>query len=182
MDICALLTGFSTKRINHCSRNKISNKHDLLQNIILFFDFKLQKLTNNVEVSNKKDMIFAANKLISLGAKNVLIKGGHLNSKTLKDIFANKKGWIKKIHTRELGLILIELGGGRKQVTDKINFSVGFDNVATIGDIIDTSKPLITVYSQTENDYERLRKKIEDCFVITENEVSKLPEIYEVIK
>ena len=99
-----------------------------------------------------------------------------------KDIFANKKGWIKKIHTRELGLILIELGGGRKQVTDKINFSVGYDNVATIGDIIDTSKPLITVYSQTENDYERLRKKIEDCFVITENEVSKLPEIYEVIK
>ena len=39
-------------------KNKISNKHDLLQNIILFFDFKLQKLTNNVEVSNKKDMIF----------------------------------------------------------------------------------------------------------------------------
>ena len=35
-------------------------------------------------------MIKAANKLLSLGAKNVLIKGGHLNSKKVEDIFLNK--------------------------------------------------------------------------------------------
>ena len=35
-------------------------------------------------------MIFAANKLLEIGAKNVLIKGGHLNSKFVKDIFVNK--------------------------------------------------------------------------------------------
>ena len=29
--------------------------------------------------------------LLDLGAKNVLIKGGHLSSKNLKDIFVNKK-------------------------------------------------------------------------------------------
>ena len=33
----------------------------------------------------------AAKILLDLGAKNVLIKGGHLRSKTLKDIFVNKK-------------------------------------------------------------------------------------------
>ena len=32
----------------------------------------------------------AANKLIQSGAKNVLIKGGHLKSKTVQDIFVNK--------------------------------------------------------------------------------------------
>ena len=36
-------------------------------------------------------MIYAANILLRLGAKNVLIKGGHLNSKTVKDVFVNKK-------------------------------------------------------------------------------------------
>ena len=36
-------------------------------------------------------MIFAANKLIGCGAKNVLIKGGHLQNKTVYDIFLNKK-------------------------------------------------------------------------------------------
>ena len=35
-------------------------------------------------------MIFAANKLLNLGAKNVLIKGGHLPSKIMQDIFINK--------------------------------------------------------------------------------------------
>ena len=36
-------------------------------------------------------MIFAANKLIKFGVPNVLIKGGHLKSKNLYDIFVNKK-------------------------------------------------------------------------------------------
>ena len=35
-------------------------------------------------------MILAANKLINFGAKNVLIKGGHLKSKVVEDIFLNK--------------------------------------------------------------------------------------------
>ena len=36
-------------------------------------------------------MIFAASELIKLGAKNVFIKGGHLDSKIVFDIFVNNK-------------------------------------------------------------------------------------------
>ena len=36
-------------------------------------------------------MIFAASILIELGAKNVFIKGGHLKSEIVQDIFFNKK-------------------------------------------------------------------------------------------
>ena len=35
-------------------------------------------------------MISAANKLVEFGARNVLIKGGHLESKFVQDIFVNK--------------------------------------------------------------------------------------------
>jgi hydroxymethylpyrimidine/phosphomethylpyrimidine kinase len=41
-------------------------------------------------IRNKEDMIFAANKLIESGARNVLIKGGHLKSKIVQDIFVTK--------------------------------------------------------------------------------------------
>jgi hydroxymethylpyrimidine/phosphomethylpyrimidine kinase len=41
-------------------------------------------------IKNKEDMILAANRLIEFGAKNVLIKGGHLQSKLVQDIFVNK--------------------------------------------------------------------------------------------
>ena len=49
------------------------------------------EILTGVKINNKEDMIFAGNKLINLGAKNVLIKGGHLKSKKVEDIFLNKQ-------------------------------------------------------------------------------------------
>ena len=106
----------------------------------------------------------------------------HLKIKAIKkDILSTQSGWVKEIKTRDLGLILIELGGGRKQVTDKINFNVGYDQVLRVGDKVDTSIPLLTVYTNSEDDYENVRKKIQDCFIIVDSEVSELPYTYEVI-
>ncbi len=48
------------------------------------------EILTGIKISNKKDMIFAANKLIKFGVPNVLIKGGHLKSKKVYDIFVNK--------------------------------------------------------------------------------------------
>ena len=48
------------------------------------------EVLTDVRITNKEDMIFAANRLINLGAKNVLIKGGHLNTNKVQDIFLNK--------------------------------------------------------------------------------------------
>ena len=48
------------------------------------------EILTNIKIKTKEDMIFAANKLIEFGAKNVLIKGGHLDQKSVQDIFVNK--------------------------------------------------------------------------------------------
>ena len=48
------------------------------------------EILTKTKIKCKEDMIFAAHKLIDLGAKNVLIKGGHLKSKKVEDIFLNK--------------------------------------------------------------------------------------------
>ena len=42
-------------------------------------------------ILNKEDMIKAAKKIISMGAKNVLLKGGHLKNKMIFDILVSKK-------------------------------------------------------------------------------------------
>ena len=49
------------------------------------------EILTGVKICNKDDMIFAATKLMKLGVPNVLIKGGHLKSKKVYDIFVNKK-------------------------------------------------------------------------------------------
>ena len=64
-------------------------------------------------ISNKEDMIKAAKKIISMGAKNVLLKGGHLKSKMIFDILVSKKEMkifkkrkIKTRHTHGTGCTL----------------------------------------------------------------------------
>ena len=48
------------------------------------------EILTKTKIKNKEDMIFAANKLLEAGAKNVLIKGGHLKSKIVQDILVTK--------------------------------------------------------------------------------------------
>ena len=47
------------------------------------------EVLTGMKIENRDHMIIAGNKLIQLGAKNVLIKGGHLKSLKIEDIFLN---------------------------------------------------------------------------------------------
>ena len=49
------------------------------------------EILTETKIKTKEDMIYAASVLIRLGVKNVFIKGGHLDSKIVQDIFVNKK-------------------------------------------------------------------------------------------
>ena len=99
-----------------------------------------------------------------------------------EDINLGKNGWIKEIKTRELGLLLIELGGGRKQADDKINYHVGYENVLGVGSVIETSTPVIKVLAKSKDDFDRVKELIKNCFIVSDYEVKKSPNIYEVIK
>ena len=49
------------------------------------------EILTGTRIRGKEDMIFAASILIGLGAKNVFIKGGHLDANVVYDIFVNKR-------------------------------------------------------------------------------------------
>ena len=169
-------------------------------------DYRLEKITNDLISSllmmvhkiSKEDALKKIEEVLSNGAaaekfekmasalggpKNILstYETDLRNESTARDIFSDKEGWIEKIHTRELGLILIELGGGRKQVSDKINYGVGYDGVISVGEKIDSKKPLLQLHSNTEDDSKELEERIKDCFIISEKEIKKLPQVYEYI-
>ncbi len=48
------------------------------------------EIITKIKIKTKEDMVLAAKKLLEFGTKNVLIKGGHLESKIVQDIFVNK--------------------------------------------------------------------------------------------
>ena len=140
---------------------------------------KINSVMSNGEAAEKFEKMVQA-----LGGPSDILSSHekHLKINAIKkDIFPTKTGWVEKIKTRDLGLILIELGGGRKQTTDKINFNVGYNNILRVGDKADPSLPLLSVFIKSADDYENVSKKIQDCFIITDSEVSELPYTYEVI-
>ena len=49
------------------------------------------EILSKIKIKKTEDMISAAKILINLGAKNVLIKGGHSKSKKIEDVFLNSK-------------------------------------------------------------------------------------------
>ena len=49
------------------------------------------EILTTFNIKSVEDMISAGKLLLRLGAKNVLIKGGHLNSKNMTDVLINKK-------------------------------------------------------------------------------------------
>jgi hydroxymethylpyrimidine/phosphomethylpyrimidine kinase len=67
-------------------------KNELMKKVSLITpNIPEAEILTNTKIKTKEDMIFAASILINLGAKNVFIKGGHLDSKVVQDIFVNKK-------------------------------------------------------------------------------------------
>ena len=70
----------------------ISIKKKLIKNIFLITpNIPEAEILTKIKINSTKDMIEAGKILVSLGAKNVLIKGGHLKSKKINDILLNKK-------------------------------------------------------------------------------------------
>ena len=49
------------------------------------------EVLTKTKIKNLEGMIHAANILLELGVKNVLVKGGHRNTKTMNDVFLSKK-------------------------------------------------------------------------------------------
>ena len=67
-------------------------KNELIKKVSLITpNIPEAEILTNTKINTKEDMILAASILIELGAKNVFIKGGHLDSKIIQDIFVNKK-------------------------------------------------------------------------------------------
>ena len=66
-------------------------KNELIKKVSLITpNIPEAEILTKTKIKNKEDMIFAASILIELGAKNVFIKGGHLDSKVVQDVFVNK--------------------------------------------------------------------------------------------
>lgn len=61
-------------------------------------------------------------------------------------VLSKKSGFIKEMNCKEFGLHCVELGGGRKKTSDKIDFAVGLFLHKKVGDNVTKGETLVTIY------------------------------------
>jgi pyrimidine-nucleoside phosphorylase len=81
-------------------------------------------------------------------------------AKETTQIVAPKTGFIKMFKNDQIGLLLIELGGGRKQKSDKIDHGVGFTFHKKTGDAVNKGEPIFTInhHAHQKDVVEKIRK------------------------
>ncbi|NRA53194.1 MAG: thymidine phosphorylase [Gammaproteobacteria bacterium] len=106
-------------------------------------------------------------------------------AKIIRPVFAKQSGILQRIDTRQIGLSVVELGGGRRRADDIIDYSVGLSGVATVGQHLDNQQPIAMVHAATMDDFNRAQSMIEQSIVIADSTTelpASLPTVHEVIR
>jgi pyrimidine-nucleoside phosphorylase len=99
-------------------------------------------------------------KAISSGAglekfrEMVAAQGGDLDASRpvapAHDIACPMDGYVTAVDTERIGYVIIHLGGGRKQLNDKLDLSVGLEMLVRVGDIVEKGQPLARVFAKAD--------------------------------
>jgi len=90
----------------------------------------------------------------------------------IKPVFARDSGYVARIDTRAIGIAVIELGGGRRNVSDRIDPSVGFSGLARIGEAVGPDRPIGTVHAASRADAERAEQSLLALYHVENGPVS----------
>lgn len=96
---------------------------------------------------------------------------------------ARSSGFINYFDNKEIGLMLLELGGGRKQTTDVIDFAVGLEFHKKLGDEVKSGDEIFTFYhhKKQNNLVKHLEEKFFDSIIKIEDAKKDSPKLIEKI-
>ncbi len=99
----------------------------------------------------------------------------------VQTVGAPASGYLQTVHAREVGLTVVQLGGGRKKKGEEIDHAVGVVVHHKVGDRLEQGEPLFTVHANREADGEAAVERMLSAHKITTQEVDPLPLFYETI-
>jgi pyrimidine-nucleoside phosphorylase len=97
------------------------------------------------------------------------------------EVVAGRSGFIGTIDAEALGLAIIELGGGRKVMTDKIDHAVGLAMLVRLGERVDAGQAIVRVFGSSER-RQQVRPLIERAVAIQDEPPQAGPLIVERIE
>ncbi len=90
-------------------------------------------------------------------------------------------GVLGGVDTRAIGNAIIELGGGRRQVGETLDLSVGFSDMAPVGARLGTDRPLAVIHAASDADAEIAEKNLLAAVTLADEEPAERPVICEIL-
>jgi pyrimidine-nucleoside phosphorylase len=90
------------------------------------------------------------------------------------DVHSARAGYITAIDAERLGRVIIELGGGRKQLGDSLDLSVGLEMLVRLGDAVEAGQPLMRVFAQRDASA-KVRGDLRNAVMISDNRLEPPP-------
>lgn len=84
----------------------------------------------------------------------------------IRDIAPADDGVVKAIDARAIGVAVVELGGGRRRIDDRIDPRVGFDRLAGLGAHVSADAPLGRVHAATVEAAEAAARTLRAAYVL----------------
>lgn len=97
-------------------------------------------------------------------------------------VFASRAGYVSSMNTRNIGLAVIELKGGRTRPDQKIDHTTGFSGFCQIGDFVDPQTPLAYIHANTEAEYQKAVDLLRSNITVSEQKPRKTKTVFEVIE
>jgi len=100
----------------------------------------------------------------------------------IRPIYAENPGIITSMDTREIGMAVVAMGGGRRKPSDTIDYAVGFTDFAALGERIDADKPLAVAHVRSETQFEEAQRTLRAAIKIGEEEPEEKPMVFRKIR
>ena len=91
-------------------------------------------------------------------------------------------GYVAAINTEEVGLTVVDLGGGRAKKGDSIDPAVGLIFAARLGDWVEAGQPLALVHAQTRAALTAAQERLVAAIHIQAEPVSAPPLVHKIIR
>ena len=102
-------------------------------------------------------------------------------AEVMVEVPAQEEGWVSRIETRDLGLAVVELGGGRSRAEDEIDHAVGLTDLPELGQRVYKGDALCVVHARSRDDAERATRQVLDSVQVYPERAAGQPVVYEVI-
>ena len=87
-------------------------------------------------------------------------------------------GRVSRMDTRAIGMAIVRLGGGRQQLSDQIDYAVGFSQVCQVGEWVDQDRPLALVHARSETAADTAITALREAVTVAETAPAMRPVIY----